>query len=335
MSLDNLKETQKKSITVGFMYEANKERLALTMMNGEVGFEHEVHDRSIHRPGLALAGYVDLFTFDRVQVFGNTEIRYLQHLSLAERVKSFETIFRFDLPCIIVTNANTIDKELVKIATERKVSIFTTPFETTKVVYLLSDFLDDQFAPQTVVHGSFIDVYGIGVLLTGRSGIGKSEIALDLIERGHRLVADDVVMVTRKGEGILLGAGTDVVKHFMEIRGLGLIDVRSIFGIRSIRYQKRVEIVVELQEWKQDVEYTRTGLDHENISIMGVEIPHVRLPIFPGKNVTVITEVIALDYLLRHYGYDAPKEFSKRLESAINEKSKGKRVIDYFEHDFE
>jgi HPr kinase/phosphorylase len=335
MSLENLKETQKKSITVGFMYEANKERLALTMMNGEAGFEHEVRDRSIHRPGLALAGYVDLFTYDRVQVFGNTEIRYLQHLSLAERIKSFETIFRFDLPCIIVTNANTIDKELVKIATERKVSIFTTPFETTKVVYLLSDFLDDQFAPQSVVHGSFIDVYGIGVLLTGRSGIGKSEIALDLIERGHRLVADDVVMVTRKGEGILLGAGTDVVKHFMEIRGLGLIDVRSIFGIRSIRYQKRVEIVVELQEWKQDVEYTRTGLDHENIGIMGVEIPHVRLPIFPGKNVTVITEVIALDYLLRHYGYDAPKEFSKRLESAISEKSKGKRVIDYFEHDFE
>ena len=335
MSLENLKETRKKSVTVGFMYEANKQRLHFTMMNGEVGFEHEVRDRSIHRPGLALAGYVELFSYDRVQVFGNTEIRYLQHLSLADRIKAFETIFKFDLPCIIVTNGNTIDKELVKIAAERKVSIFGTSFETTKLVYLLSDFLDDQFAPQTVVHGSFIDVYGIGVLMTGRSGIGKSEIALDLIERGHRLVSDDVVMITRKGEGILMGAGTDVVKHFMEIRGLGLIDVRSIFGIRSIRYQKRVEIVVELQEWKQDVEYTRTGLDLENISVMGVEIPHVRLPIFPGKNVTVITEVIALDYLLRHYGYDAPKEFAKRLESSISEKTKGKRVIDYFEHDFE
>ncbi len=335
MALENLKETRKKSVTVGFMYEANKERLALTMVNGEAGFGREVRDRSIHRPGLALAGYVELFTYDRVQVFGNTEVRYLQHLGLPERVKAFQTIFQFDLPCIIITNANAIDKELVAIATEHQVSVLQTPFETTKLVYLLSDFLDDQFAPQSVVHGSFIDVYGIGVLLTGRSGIGKSEIALDLIERGHRLVADDVVMVTRKGEGILMGAGTDVVRHFMEIRGLGLIDVRSIFGIRSIRYQKRVEIVIELQEWKQDVEYTRTGLDHENVSLMGVEIPHVRLPIFPGKNVTVITEVIALDYLLRHYGYDAAKEFSKRLESAISEKSKGKRVIDYFEHDFE
>ena len=335
MAQENFKESRKQSVTVGFMYEANRERLKLQLLNGEVGFDKEVKDRSIHRPGLALAGYVELFTYDRVQVCGNTEMRYLQHLGLKERIKAFETIFQFDLPCIIVSNGNTIDEELARIATDHKVSILQTPFETTKLVYLLSDFLDDQFAPQTVVHGSFIDVYGIGVLLTGRSGIGKSEIALDLVERGHRLVADDVVMVTRKGEGILMGAGTDVVKHFMEVRGLGLIDVRSIFGIRSIRYQKRVEIVVELQEWRRDVEYTRTGLDHEEITILNVGIPHVKLPIFPGKNVTVITEVIALDYLLRHYGYDAPKEFSKRLDAAIHEKSKGKRVIDYFEHDFE
>jgi len=335
MALENLRESRKKSITVGFMYEANRERLHLKMMNGDVGFEKEVRDKNIHRPGLALAGYVELFTYDRVQVFGNTEIRYMQHLTLSERIRAFETIFQFDLPCIIVTNDNAIDQELLAIATERKVSVFQSPFETTKLVYFLSDFLDDQFALQTVVHGSFIDVYGVGVLLTGRSGIGKSEIALDLIERGHRLVADDVVMITRKGEGILMGAGTDVVKHFMEIRGLGLIDVRSVFGIRSIRFQKRVEIVVELEEWKQDAEYTRTGLDHDIVAIMGVEIPHVKLPIFPGKNVTVITEVIALDYLLRHYGYDAAKEFSKRLDAAISEKTRGRRVIDYFEHDFE
>lgn len=335
MGLENLKETRKQSITVGFLFERNKNRLKLTSINGEVGFEKEVRDRNIHRPGLALAGYVELFTYDRVQVFGNTEMRYLHHLSLAERIKVFETIFKFEIPCIIITNDNKIDDELVRVATERGVSVLRSHFETTKLVYFLSDFLDDQFSPQTVLHGSFMDVYGIGVLLAGRSGIGKSEIALDLVERGHRLVADDVVMITRKGEGILIGAGTDVVKHFMEIRGLGLIDIRSIFGIRSIRFQKRLEIAVELQEWKQDAEYTRTGLDHGNISILDVEIPHVKLPIFPGKNITVIVEVIALDYLLRHYGYDAAKEFSKRLDAAIAEKSKGKRAIDYFEHDFE
>lgn len=335
MSLNNLKETRRESITVGFFFERNKDRLKMVALNGEVGFEKVIRDKSIHRPGLALAGYVELFTFDRVQIVGNTEIRYLRHLSLAERIKSVETLFKFDIPCIVISGENTLDDELVAIATRHGVSVFKTPLETTKLVYFLSDFLDDQFSPQTVIHGSFIDVYGIGVLLVGRSGIGKSEVALDLIERGHRLVADDVIMVTRKGEGILIGAGTDVVKHFMEIRGLGLIDVRSIFGIRSIRFQKRAEIVVELQEWSGDVEYTRTGLDHENISILGVEIPHVKLPIFPGKNITVIVEVIALDYLLRHYGYDAAREFAKRLDAAIAEKSKSKRAIDYFEHDFE
>ena len=335
MTLENLKETRRESITVGYFFEANNKRLKMVAVNGEVGFQKVIRDKSIHRPGLALAGYVELFTYDRVQVFGNTELRYLRHLSLAERIKSFQTIFQFDLPCIVVSGDHQLDNELVEIATRHGVSVFKTHLETTKLVYFVSDFLDDQFSPQTVIHGSFMDVYGIGVILVGRSGIGKSEIALDLVERGHRLVADDVIMVTRKGEGILIGAGTDVVKHFMEIRGLGLIDIRSIFGIRSIRFQKRVELIVELQEWRDDLEYTRTGLDHESISVLGVDMPHVKLPIFPGKNITVIVEVIALDYLLKHYGYDAAREFAKRLDAAIAEKTKGKRAIDYFEHDFE
>ena len=335
MALKDIKETKKNSMTVGFLFEVNKQRLKLESVNGDVGFEREIADKNIHRPGLALAGYVELFTYDRVQIFGNTEIRYLNHLTMDERINAFKTIFKFDLPCIFITGENKLDDELVAIATEHHVSVILTPLETTKFVYFISDFLDDHFAPQTVLHGSFVDVDGIGVLITGRSGIGKSEIALDLVERGHRLVADDVVMVTRKGEGILIGAGSDVVKHYMEIRGLGLIDVRSIFGIRSIRFQKRVEIIVELQEWQHDIEYTRTGLDHENISILGVSLPHIKLPIVPGKNITVIVEVIAMDYQLKHYGYDSAKEFAKRLDAAIAEKTKGKRVINYFDHDFE
>lgn len=337
MNTNNQKETQKKSITIGFLYERNKERLRLKLLNGEVGFEKTIIDKNVHRPGLALAGYVELFTFNRVQIFGNTEIRYLNHLDLENRIKAFSRITEFDIPCIIMTNENRFEDELLNIATKRNIAVFQTPFETTKAIYILGDFLDDQFALQSAVHGSFVDVYGIGVLIIGRSGIGKSEIALDLVERGHRLVADDVVMVTRKGEGILMGAGTDIVKHFMEIRGLGLIDVRSMFGIRAIRFQKRVEVVVELMDWNPDEDYTRTGLDSEGKKILDVEILHVKLPIFPGKNVTVICEVIALNYLLKHYGYDAAKEFAKKLESVIDGKSKkiGERVIDYFEHDFE
>ena len=337
MTLKAAKETRKTSITIGFLVESNKERLRLTSLTGDAGFDKKITDKHVHRPGLALAGFVQLFSYDRVQVFGNTEISYLEQLNPAQRAKALETIFRFDVPCVVVTSDNKVDETFVKYALANKVPVLRTPFETTKFIYFLSDFLDDQFAPQTVVHGSFVDVYGIGVLLIGRSGIGKSEIALDLVERGHRLVADDVVMITRKGEGILMGAGTDLVKHFMEIRGLGLIDVRSMFGIRAIRFQKRVELVIELMEWRPDEDYTRTGLDDEGISILDVQLPRVELPIFPGKNVTVICEVIALNHLLKHYGYDAAKEFSKRLEAVITEKSKhiGERAIDYFEHDFE
>jgi HPr kinase/phosphorylase len=335
MKIDPSSETRKRSITVGFLYDVTRERFKLEKLNGENGFANEIKDKNLHRPGLALAGYVGLFTYDRVQIMGNTEIRYLKSLDMAQRRLSFTTLLEFQIPCVILTNGNTIDDELLQAASAKGIPVFGTPFSTTKVSYFLADFLDDQFAPQVMVHGSLVDVYGIGVLVAGRSGIGKSEIALDLVERGHRLVADDVVMITRKGEGILIGAGTDLVKHFMEVRGLGLIDVRSMFGIRAIRYHKRVEIVVELEEWRPDEDYTRTGLDDLTVSVLEVEIPLVKLPIFPGKNVTVITEVIALNYLLKHYGYDAAKVFAKRLEGMIGQKAKGNRAIDYFEHDFE
>jgi len=335
MKVDRNKETRKKFITVGMLYEATKDRFKLHSLNGESGFDNQIKDKNLHRPGLALAGYVELFTYDRVQIIGNTEIKYLDSLSPEARTSALRTILEFKIPCVVLTNNNKIENDILRKAAEKGIPVFGTPFETTKIAYFLADFLDDQFASQIVLHGSFVDVYGIGVLLTGRSGIGKSEIALDLLERGHRLVADDVVMITRKGEGILMGSGTDLVKHFMEIRGLGLIDVRSMFGIRAIRFQKRVELVVELEEWKPNQDYTRTGLDDQVIKILDVEIPLVRLPIFPGKNVTVITEVISLNYLLKHYGYDAAREFSKRLEGVIGAKRKGNRVIDYFEHDFE
>ncbi len=336
MKIDKNRETRKKYITVGQFFDANHERFKLRKLNGENGFDNHIKDKNLHRPGLALAGYVELFTYDRVQIIGNTEVNYLNSLSPEQRSRAFSSLLEFKIPCIILTNDNKLEQGFLDAASAKGIPIFGTPFETTKIAYFVADFLDDQFAPQIVLHGSFVDVYGVGVLLMGRSGIGKSEIALDLVERGHRLVSDDVVNVTRKGEGILMGSGTELVKHFMEIRGLGLIDVRSMFGIRAIRFQKRVEVVVELEEWRPDEDYTRTGLDDKPVSILDVELPHVRLPIFPGKNVTVITEVIALNYLLKHYGYDAAKEFAKRLEGQIEAKRrKGDRAINYFEHDFE
>ncbi len=335
----NFKPLQKESLNVKFFFDNMKDRFKLRLLAGEKGFAKRITDKNLHRPGLALAGYVGLFTFHRIQIFGNTELYYLSSLTKEERIKAFSTLASFDIPCIVITNSNEFDPELIALCEEYGIPTFLTPIETTKAIYFISDFLDDQFNLHTSIHGSFIDVYGVGILFVGKSSVGKSEVALDLIERGHRLVADDVVVVTQKGEGILMGSGTELGGHFMEIRGLGIINVREMFGIRAIRFQKRVEVIVELEVWDEKSVYTRTGLDESLVQILGVEVQLLKLPIIPGKNITVISEVIALNYLLKHYGYDASAEFAKNLEQKIAMKTEQsaatERVIPYFEHDFE
>jgi HPr kinase/phosphorylase len=237
---------RKKAITVDFMVEHLRKAVGVMVeaVNTVDASGKLVTEKNLHRPGLALAGYVELFTYQRVQILGNTENQYLRYLGPAKRKTAFQYLIQFDIPCIFLTENNEIEPELVRMATEKGVPIFRTPTPSTEFMYLLRDFLDDQFAQQQTMHGSMVDVYGIGMLLIGKSGIGKSEVALDLVERGHRLVADDVVVVTKKEENVLMGSGTDLVQHFMEIRGLGIIDVRAMFGIRAIRFQKRVEVVV-------------------------------------------------------------------------------------------
>src|SRR5574338_270614 len=336
IKIDKNSISRKESIDVGFLYKDAKNICKLTLLTDNNNFEKKIVDQNVHRPGLALAGFVELFSFTRVQVFGNTEMRYLEQLSDAKKLETLSRIFEFEIPCIILTDNNKPFPLLLEKAKKHKVPLFSTSNSTTKLVYLLSDFLDDQFAPRITLHGSFVDVYGVGVLFGGKSGIGKSEVALDLIERGHRLVADDVIILTKKGEGILMGSGSELGQKFMEVRGLGIIDIQSMFGIRAIRFQKRLEIVVELESWDPNTEYTRTGLDDNSITIMGVDIPYIKLPIIPGKNITVISEVISLNYLLKHYGHDAAKIFQERLNQRIKSKTNlNSRGVDYFEHDFE
>jgi len=292
----------------------------------------------LHRPGLALAGYVKLFTYQRVQIFGNTECQYLENLGKDEQVNSFQNVLDFNVPVIFLTDNNDLPKELIKLAQKTEIPVYRTELETTKFMSFLQEFLEDQFALQTMIHGSMVDVYGIGILIAGKSGIGKSEVALDLVERGHRLVADDVVMLTKKSN-ILMASANEMNKHFMEIRGLGIIDVMSMFGIRSIRYQKRLEVVLELTLWQETGDVERTGLDHDSVKLLDTDIPIIHLPITPGKNITVIAEVIAMNYLLKHYGYDAARAFQEKIKAHISEKRSHsdipKRAIDYFEGDFE
>lgn len=327
---------RKESITVDFFYKSTKERFDIELLNKEVSLDRPIVEQNLHRPGLALAGFVDLFAYKRVQICGNTEVQYLKKLDAEKRNSSVEKLLSFNIPCVIFTDYNKPSEDVMKLATDYNIPIFVSSLTTTKLVYLVSDFLDDHFAPRLSVHGSFVDVYGIGMLIAGKSGIGKSEVALDLVERGHRLVADDVVILTKKGEGIIMGSGTELVKHFMEIRGLGILDVRSMFGIRAIRFQKRLEVIIELDVWDKKSTYTRTGLDNQFSNVMDVDINYIKVPIVPGKNITVICEVIALNYLLKHYGYDAAEVLNKRLRDKIDSKSADtNRSVDYFEHDFE
>lgn len=312
----------------------------LRPLTDEIGLDNHITDKSLHRPQLALTGFTELFTYYRVQLFGNTEFYYLKSLSSEARRAAFRTICSFNVPVIVCANDHELDAELVQIAKDHNVAVLTTPFDTTKTIYVLGEYLDDQFAEQVTLHGSFVDVYGIGMLFVGDSGIGKSEIALDLVERGHRLVADDATMLTKKRESVLMGTGSSLVKHLVEIRGVGLIDVRQMFGIRAIRFQKRLELIVELENYNEIHEYDRLGLGESTLDILGVSIPSVKLPIFPGKNVTVISETIALNHLLKTYGYNAAQEFAQNLQKHLTAKrtsstTQDLRSVTYFQSDDE
>jgi len=324
--------TSKKFITVKQLFDDNKDRLVLKLINAPEGLERKITEKNLHRPGLALAGFVELFTYHRIQILGNTEILYIKKLDENAKNLALERIFQFDIPCFIITNDNLAPEAMFRLGDAKKIPIFRTPLSTTDLSHLLMDYLDDQFAPQTILHGSLVDVYGTGMMFTGRSGIGKSEIALDLVERGHRLVSDDVVVVTKKAEGILIGSGTNLLKQFMEIRGVGIIDVRRMFGIRAIRLQKRVEMEVELVEWNSKEDYERLGLEETKKNILGVDIAFVKLPIFPGKNITVIAESLALNLHLKVYGYHPAREFSDNLLQTIEDR---RRVREYLQKDTE
>ncbi len=334
------KPFKKDSITVDFLIEqvGAIEGIEISPVNGASGAERLVTESNLHRPGLALAGYLELFTYQRVQILGNTENQYLANQRPEARRKAFANLLGYQIPCLVLTESNVLDDELVELATKAGIPIFMTPLPSTHFMAVLRDFLSDQFASQVSMHGALVDVYGIGLLIMGAAGIGKSEVALDLVERGHRLVADDVVMVTRKEERVLMGSGTNLVQHFMEVRGLGLIDVRAMFGVRAIRFQKRVEVVVNLHPWDPEIEYTRLGMIEDTFDLLGVPLPLVKLPITPGKNVTVLCEVIAMNHLLQHYGYDSAEVFAERLATRIREKTEGVepgRGVEYFEHDYE
>ncbi|MFM8302370.1 MAG: HPr(Ser) kinase/phosphatase, partial [Gemmatimonadota bacterium] len=248
------------TLTVGALLEQTRDLLELEQLGSADGLSREIPSSDASGPGMVLSGFTERFVHQRIQVLGETEVTYLRSLSTAERARILTLLFGYPIPCVMVTKGLALPDGVESAATAAGVTILRSRLKTLEFYRRIAPFLEQAFAPTTSLHGSLADVYGVGLLFTGASGIGKSECVLDLVERGHRLVADDLVMVRRKGADILLGTGHPLQRHFMEIRGVGLIDVRSIFGIRAVRQQKRIEVVVVVQAWHEGMVAERTGL---------------------------------------------------------------------------
>lgn len=319
-------------LSIKKLYDERKSEFELTLLNSESGLEKSARNAELHRPGLALAGFLERFPSKRTQILGETEMTYLSDKTEEEIRERARKLFAQNVPLVIIAKGMTPARAFLEEADKSGTAVFASRLSTAELTTRLSAFLDMQFAPSLSVHGTLVDVYGVGLLYTGKSGIGKSEIALDLVERGHRLVADDVVKVTRKAKDVVVGSGSDLLGQHMEIRGVGIIDVEALFGIRAIRMQKRIEVEVRLTLWSETASYERLGIEERTTQILGVTIPIVNVPISPGKNITVISEVIAMNHMLKVYGENSAEEFSRRLTERL---SRQRMTQDYLESDFE
>jgi HPr kinase/phosphorylase len=314
-------------LTVGRLIERLTGPLQLDHFTETGGLQREVGNPDVSSPGLAIAGYVKRFPAERLQVLGETEVTYLKSLDQETRRAHLTAFFSFPIPCVFITKNQEPTSDLIELATKAGIAVIRTRLKTNEFYTRLKPWLEDEFAPSVNLHGSLADVFGVGLLFVGSSGIGKSECVLDLVERGHRLVADDLVIVKRRLGDVLIGRGHELQRHHMEIRGVGLVDIPSIFGIRAVRQQKRIEVVVELEMWDGQSNVDRTGLDTETKNILEVEIPKVHVPLNPGKNITVIAEVIAMNHLLKYSGIDPAERFNERLTKHMARQSDVRRYL--------
>jgi HPr kinase/phosphorylase len=317
----------KQTLTVARLIERTRDVLQLEHVAATAGLDREITSPHVSSPGLALAGYTERFASHRLQVLGETEITYLRSLSDDERRRILKHFFAFTIPCLFVTKGQQLPSGLTEEATFAGVAVLVSALKTNEFYNRIKPWLEEEFAESTSLHASLADIFGVGLLFTGRSGIGKSECVLDLVERGHRLVADDLVLATRRGNDLLIGRGHELQRHYMEIRGVGLVDIPAVFGIRAVRQQKRIEVVVHLEDWDAEAAVDRTGLDGETTEILEVQLPKVRVPLNPGKNITVICEVIAMSHLLKYSGIDPAERFNERLIKQMRAASEVRRYL--------
>lgn len=314
------------SLTIEDLLKDEEYGLDLQLAAGESGISHRLYSSRIQKPGLALTGYTEHLHPDRLQVLGNTEISYLRQLDEHQAIKYIGKLCSYPIACFIITKG-LAPPGFLKMETEKAgIPLLVTHHQSSTFISLITKFLEERLLPTTHVHGVLVDVLGVGVLLLGKSGIGKSECALDLVIRGHRLVADDIIYIKKKMPAALVGQAGETIQHHMEIRGLGIINVKDLYGVSSIREKKIIDMVLELIEWEPVQEYDRLGIDDQVHTILGVDLPHLKIPVRPGRNLTSIIEVAARNFLLKGMGYHSAREFHEKLLARMEVRPLGNEV---------
>jgi HPr kinase/phosphorylase len=315
------------AIPVIKFFRDTEESLRLGLVAGKGGMNKKILIPTIQKPGLALAGDSAGLHSGRIQVLGKPEIKFFLSQSKERRKEISKIISRSDVTCFIITCGNEVPKEMLNACETGNIPLFTTSLLTSTFINQINRFLEESLMASTTTHGVLMDVFGIGVLIIGKSGIGKSELALDLVLRGHRLVADDIVNIKKKPPSTLYGSGSEIIKYHMEIRGLGIINIRDLFGISAVRDHKIIELAVELHDWDPRAEYDRLGIEEKKYTLLDVRLPFVQIPVRPGRNIAAIIEVASRNYLLKLQGHHSAREFQDKLNKEIVANSKRKKEI--------
>jgi len=310
---------QHQTVTVEQFFKEHGPGLQMRLLAGERGLKRVIRESTVNRPGLVLSGFTQYFAYKRVQVFGNAEVYYLRSLTSAERAKRYVHFFSFKIPCIIFSRGFRPDKEFIAAAEKAGVPVFQCPMVTMKFINAATLALETMFAPRGSEMGSMVDILGVGVLIRGESGIGKSEAVLALIERSYSLVSDDVTRVMLVDGRDVFGSCSELTRDHMEIRGIGIINVAAMFGIKSIRHKKRIDLIVTLKAWNDVTDVDRVGMEQEFMKILGVDIPHIIIPVRPGRDLARLIEVAAFQTKLKMSGHNAAQELNDRLIAHMNQ----------------
>jgi len=310
------REAPRPTLPVGDLLSEAPAELTLRLVGGRGGLKRDVTSSIPERPGLALAGHPDTLLAGAVQVLGKSEVAYLGRIPEEQRRLLLDQLGAAPIPCLILTHASAPHPDLLEAADRLAIPLLSTPRTTERSIDLLGRYLQEKLAPSVALHGTLIDIYGVGVLILGESGVGKSESALELILRGHRLVSDDTVTIRRVGT-LLNGTGPEVSRYHMELRGLGIINIKDLYGVAAVRERKDLDLVVKLDPWQEDKVYDRLGLDEKKYTILGLELPFIEMPVGPGRNLSILLEVAARHHLLKRKGYHAAKELAGRIQDAL------------------